>query len=84
MRTKKYELEQFSFSSHSNKSKARRKRIVRTNDYTAPKTSRKEIEKLGLLSRPNDRIRVSNDFYSKNDTIRSIRKRYKNLKKIIF
>ena len=78
---KKYELEQFSFSSHSNKSEALKKRIVRTNDYTAPKASRKEIAKVGLLSRLNDRIRVSNDFYSKNDTIPSIRLKYKNMKK---
>jgi len=54
---------------------------VRTNDYTVAKASRKENEKVGLLSRPNERIRVSNDFYSKNDTILSIRKRYLNLKK---
>jgi len=72
---KKYELEQFSFSSHYNKNEVRRKRIVRTNDFIAPKASRKEIEKLGLLSRPNDRIRASNNFYSKNGTIHSFRKR---------
>ena len=80
---KKYELEQISFSSHSNKSEAHKKRIVRANDYTAPKESRKEHEKVGLLSRPSERIRVSNDFYSKNDTIPSIRKRYLNLNKLL-
>ena len=78
---KKYELEQISFSSHSNKSEAHKKRIVRTNDYTAPKESRKEHEKAGLLSRLSEKIRVLNDFYSKNDTIPSIRKRYLNLNK---
>ena len=78
---KKYELEQISFSSHSNKSEAHKKRIVRTNDYTAPKASKKEHEKAGLLSRLSEKIRVSNDFYSKNDTIPSIRKRYLNLNK---
>ena len=80
---KKYELEQISFSSHSNKSEAHKKRIVRTNDYTAPKASRKEHEKAGLLSRLSEKIRVSNDFYSKNDTIPSIRKRYLNLNKLL-
>ena len=78
---KKYELEQISFSSHSNKSEAHKKRIVRTNDYTAPKASKKEHEKAGLLSRLSEKIRVLNDFYSKNDTIPSIRKRYLNLNK---
>ena len=80
---KKYELEQISFSSHSNKSEAHKKRIVRTNDYTAPKESRKEHEKAGLLSRLSEKIRVLNDFYSKNDIIPSIRKRYLNLNKLL-
>ena len=80
---KKYELEQISFSSHSNKSEAHKKRIVRTNNYTAPKESKKEHEKAGLLSRLSEKIRVSNDFYSKNDTIPSIRKRYLNLNKLL-
>jgi hypothetical protein len=57
---------------------------LRKNDFTAPKAPRREFENVKLLLRPSDRIRVSNDtktYYSKNDTLPSIRKKYKNINK---
>ena len=58
------------------------KKYWEKKDFTAPKAQRREIEKLKLLLRPSARIRVSNDtktYYSKNDTLPSIRKKYKNI-----
>jgi len=80
---KKIKLEQI-ISSHSKKSKAPWKKILRKIDFTVQNSPKRETENKNLLSWPSVRIRVSNDrknYHSKDNKIVSIRRKYENRNK---